>query len=208
MPPFTLQNTRGVLCASVAGKVVAKVMRSQLVGLLEAGARQHGAVPGGGTEFPPHVCRLHLKEVARTRGPAVLFTDLAGALCSALPALVLGAILSTRKRDQVFHALGIAVEQRVRLEELIRTEDTTIKRQDVAVCWRKMAADFHRDPWFWVSGSRKQVHTLVGTRPGDPLADVVFAFLAFQASQEHFFCRSGQVCESLDDVVVSLGWGS
>ena len=43
---FTLQNSWSVLCASVAGKVVAKVVRSQMVGPLaaEAGARQHGAV--------------------------------------------------------------------------------------------------------------------------------------------------------------------
>ena len=51
-----------------------------------------------------------------------------------------------------------------------------IKRQEVVECWRKMAADFHKEPWFWVSGSRKQVQMFVGTRPGDPLADVVFAF--------------------------------
>ena len=61
-----------------------------------------------------------------------------------------------------------------------------IKRQEVAECCRKMAADFHKEPWFRVSGSRKQVHTCVGTLPGDPLADVVFAltFLAFQNSLE------------------------
>ena len=45
-----------------------------------------------------------------------------------------------------------------------------------------MSADFHKEPWFWVSGSRKQIH----------LADVVFAltFLAFQNSLEQFL---GQV---------------
>ena len=40
-----------------------------------------------------------------------------------------------------------------------------MKRQEVAECWRKMATDFHKEPWFWVSDSRKQVHTFVGTRP-------------------------------------------
>ena len=177
MLPFNLQSGRGVLCANVAGKVVAKVVRSQLVGPLaaEAGARQHGAVPRGSTEFPSHTCGLHSKKAARTRRPAAaLVADLAGAFYSALPELALGAILSSRKRDPVFDALGIAGEQRACLEEVIRSEDTTMKRQDVAVSWRKMAADFHRDPWFWVSGSRKQVHAFVGTLPGDPLADVVF----------------------------------
>ena len=32
--------------------------------------------------------------------------------------------------------------------ELIRSEDTVIKRQEVAKRWRKMAADFHKEPWF------------------------------------------------------------
>ena len=88
MLPFTLQNSRGAMCANVAGKVVAKAVRSQLVGplALEAGGRQHGAVPRGSTEFPSHACRLFLKEAARTRRPAaVFFTDLASAFYSALP---------------------------------------------------------------------------------------------------------------------------
>ena len=47
MLPFTMQNSRGVLCANVAGKVLAKVVRWQLAGPLaaEAFTRQHGAVP-------------------------------------------------------------------------------------------------------------------------------------------------------------------
>ena len=144
---------------------------SHLVGPLaaEAGGRQHGAVPRGGTEFPSHACMLFLKEAARTRRPAaVLFTDLASALYSALPELALGAILTSQKRAQ---------------EELIRSVDTVIKRQEVAECWRKMAADFHKEPWFWESGSRKHVHTFVGTR-----LDAVFAltFLAFQNSLQQF----------------------
>ena len=99
--------------------------------------------------------------------------------------------MTSQKKAQVFDALDIAHEQRVRLEELIRSEDTVIKRQEVAECWRKMASDFHKEPWFWVSGSRKQVHTFVGTRPGDPLADAVFAltFLAVQNSLEQFSGR-------------------
>ena len=124
----TLQNSRGLLHTSVAGKVVAIAVRSQQVGPLatEAGARQHGAVPRSGTEFPSHACRLFLKEAARIRRPAaVLFTDLGSAFYSVLPELALGAILSSRTRDQVLDALGIAGE-----------------RQGVAACWRKMAADF------------------------------------------------------------------
>ena len=98
------------MCANVAGKVVAKAVCSKLVGSLavEAGGRQHGAMPRGGTEFPSHACRLFLQDAARTRRPAaVLFTDLASAFYSALPELALGAILTSQKRAQVFDALDI-----------------------------------------------------------------------------------------------------
>ena len=164
MLPFTLQNSRGIMCANVAGKVVAKAVRSQLVGPLavEAGGRHHGAVPRGGTQFPSHACRLFLKEAARTRRPAAELGKCF--LLCALLELALGAILTSKKRAQVFEALDIAHEQRVCLEELITSKDTVIKRQEVAECWRKMAADFHKESWFWVWGSRKQVHTFVGTR--------------------------------------------
>ena len=67
-----------------------------------------------------------------------------------------------------------------------------IKRQEVAACWRKMVADFRRVPWFWVSGSRKQVHTFVGTRPGDLLG---------------FPEQFGAVPAYPDDAVASLGRG-
>ena len=168
MLPFTLQNSRGFVCGNVAGKVVAKAVGLQLVGPLaaEAGGRQHGAVPRGGTEFPSHACRLFLKEAARTRRPAaVLFHGLGQCFLLCSSGAGFGSRFDLPKKAQVFDALDIAHEQRVRLEELIRSEDTLIKRQEVAECWCKMAADFHKEPWFWVSGSRKR----------DPLADVVFA---------------------------------
>ena len=114
------------------------------------------------------------KEAARLwRSPAVLFTDLASAFNSALPELALG--LSSRK-GKSSTVWGVGCEQRARLEEWISSEETTVRRQEVAARWRRMAADFHRHPWFGVPGSQKQMHTSVGTRPGDPLADVVFAF--------------------------------
>ena len=71
--PFTLQNSRGVMCANVAGKVVAKAVRSQLVGPLavEAGGRQHGL---------EHCCQVrgnHSHLHTRTR----LFCILASGTC-------------------------------------------------------------------------------------------------------------------------------
>ena len=90
-PSLTLQNSRGVLCANVAGKDVA-LAAGWTSG---SGGRRSAAwaVPRGGT--------------ARTRRPAVvLFTDLACAFYSALPELGLGAKLSSRKRDDQVFGVG------------------------------------------------------------------------------------------------------
>ena len=178
------------------GKVVAKAVRSQLVGPpeAEAGGRHHGACATRRHRvsiaclqaFPQRSCEDETPCRGTFPGLGQCFP-----LCSSEAGFGIHFDLP-KNRAQVFNAVDIAHQHKIRLEELIRSEDTVIKRQEVAECWRKMAADFHKEPWFWVSGSRKQVHTFVGTRPWDPLADVVFAltFLAFPNSLEHFL---GQV---------------
>ena len=85
---------------------------------------------------PSHACRLFLKEAARIRRPAaVLCTDLASAFYSVLPELALGAILSSRKRDQVFDALGVAGVWRRRSEPRTPLSSGT---------WRRAGARWQR----------------------------------------------------------------
>ena len=87
MLPFTLQNSRGFMCATVAGKVVSKAVRSQLVGPLCGGGRE-GASMGLCHEEAPSFRRM-LAGFSSKKLP-VLSTLL-------LRKLALGAILTSQK---------------------------------------------------------------------------------------------------------------
>ena len=47
-----------------------------------------------------------------------------------------------------------------------------MRRLDVAA----MLTDWHQTNWFTVQGAEKRALHLTGVRPGDPTADVMFAF--------------------------------
>ena len=162
-------------------------LRSPRIGMLSFALQGSVQLVGLWQRRQARVSMGQCRDVSRTRRPApVLFTDLASAFYSAPPELAMGAVLSSRKRNQVFDALGIAGEQRVRLEELIRGK--MLRRAGAG--WQRTSTGY---TWFWVSGSRKQVHAFVGTRLGDPFAEVVlaFTFLALEASLEHLLMQVG-----------------
>ena len=186
---FNLQNSRGVLCAKRG-----RGPGGALAAAAEAGARQHGArTARGALSFR----RMLADCTSRRRRGRDAQQQCYSRTWPARSTLLFQNqpwapfLLSSRKRDEVFD--GHRGRAEGPLGRVIRFEDTTIKRQDVAVCWRRMAPERYRDPWFWVSGSRKQVHTFFRTRPGDPLADLMFALtsLAFQESLEHFLMQVG-----------------
>ena len=82
---------------------------------------------GGGRRAPTWGGATRLRDET-PRGGAFHGLGQCSLLCTS--ELALGAILTLQKRAQVFDALDIAHEQRVALVELIRTEDTVIKRQE------------------------------------------------------------------------------
>ena len=183
--PLSAANVRGVLAGSHPGKAVAKVCRSQVVGALQdcAGQWQHGAVPNGGTEFPLHSAKLFLKLSKLNSVPAAaLFTDIKGAFYSIVQELALGACMTVGERTSVFAAAGMDVSTIDALNCQIELHEPIIQRMKVGSQWQRLLVDWHRHASFTVRGGQRAVLTPVGTRPGDPLADLVFAlaFVVFQ----------------------------
>ena len=64
-----------------------------------------------------------------------------------------------------------------------------MRRLDVAA----MLADWHQTNWFTVQGAEKRALHLTGVRPGDPTADVMFAF-AFARFHRKLVDRLGKKC--------------
>ena len=183
---MSLQNSRGVLLASHGGKALAKVARKQLVPALEqaGGDWQSGAVQGGGVETPYMLTHAFM-EWLRARGcsGAVLFTDVKAAFYTISCELAVGALMTAEQRAQHIEACGLT-GQTAAAVNAIAAEAPDIVAAGVPAAWRGFARDWHLQASFRVSGSSRRVVPSTGVRPGDPLADVVFAlsFLHLQKS--------------------------
>ena len=184
--PMSFGNSRGVMLGSHAAKLVAKAARKELAKVLKdtAGDLQSGSVPGGGTDFPAAAVRMFLRgRKLRCLPAALLFVDVRGAFYSILPELAIGALVGDEERRRLFRQLGPSDEMADKLGKKVAEEAALGRHGGVSGAWRSLVEDWHRCPWYSVRGRPERYRTLVGVRPGDPLADAVFA-LAFALFQE------------------------
>ncbi len=175
-------SSRGVLCADVSGKLYSGTLRREtipcLVKLCEG--QQFGAIPGGGTAVPSLALFCAIRRAQALRRPlGALFLDLRAAFYMSLTEVSLGALLGSAAREELLVSIGFTTEEiTVFLADFV--EGTPLLRQLLvkegsAPAWHKAIADWHVRTWFCVAGGSRKCFTSSGTRPGDPLADEVFA---------------------------------
>ena len=177
--PLGPENARGVLCSSSPGKAYAAVLRSEAVVTLPlaAGECQQGAMPHRSLDFASHAAKLFMRSAAcEHTSAALLFADLKAAFYSVLPEYVLGFVLPPSRRAKVFHTLGLSSDALSALEDALAAGTSELEALGVDASLREAIADWHRHCHFEVAGVASIFQTHVGTRPGDPLADVVFVY--------------------------------
>ena len=185
--PMSATNVRGVLAGSHPGKAVGKVARTQTAPVLRqaAGDNQHGAVKNGGTEFPQHAVRMWMKDARRRgRSAAALFTDLRAAFYTAMQELAVGRCLTAEQRRASLAAAGVADEVIDEVERRVAESDLEICKHQLPEQWQRLLIDWHRNAGFVVENGAHVVHTPVGTRPGCPLADLIFALAFWELQKE------------------------
>ena len=94
--------------------------------------------------------------------------------------IALGPLLATPQRLELFGKLGMSEAAAQALSDSIESGVTALSRHGPAEGWRSALADWRRGSWFMVRGIDRWTLPLVGVRPGDPPADVIFA-IAFTA---------------------------
>ena len=175
---LSLAASRGVLAGSHVGKAIAKATRSALAPLLkcQAGDEQQGAVQHGGTEFTAHTVRLFFRRARLSnKCAAVVFADLKSAFYSVLQEMAVGACMPAADRQAAFVRAGMTPEAAAELSREILERQPVIQAMGAAATWQRLALDWHRHSGFLVRGGTRVVANPFGTRPGDPLADLVFA---------------------------------
>ncbi len=82
------------------------------------------------------------------------------------------------------------------LKELHVDGPALLKRQGLSTEWLTLVADWHLEVWCRVRGSRRTIQPRTGTRPRDPIADLIFAFgYAVLQCEFHSLLREhGRLC--------------
>ena len=172
---------RSILMASVAGKAHHRILRGKLLPYFAdyRADLQYGQLPGVGVEGVAHVVRTYQALTHHRRR-----------VCSATFFDIKTAFYQVVRQALIPTAAGATDTKLLSLLYSLRVPDAAI---DELVCHLRtiaalphacddahltgQIADLFRGSWFRLDGASPLVHTRKGTRPGDPLADLLFGFL-------------------------------
>ena len=176
--PLSPANARGLLCASEVGQIYSSVLRATTVPhvLPTMGDQQYGAKAGGGTEFPIMIRRFFFKW-AKERGisAAGLFCDLRKAFYSVLPEEALGPLITAEERAALLYAAGFSSQQIDDFTNLLKHTGEILFEAGIPEDLLEALNKWHKATWFTFEDQEAYMVHSLGVKPGDTLADVIFA---------------------------------
>ena len=170
---------RSILVETAPAKLYHKCLRTRLIPFLANACQelQAGAVPGAGIESLSLVARtFQALSSARGRPWSLVFYDIKSAFYRVVRQLVLAVPDSDDNLRQVVATLGLPPRA---LQELARQLSSleALTRAHVPDHVAALLTDVMEGTFFRIDGHDLIHLTKRGTRPGDPCADVLFAFL-------------------------------
>ena len=193
------EDFRSILLSDVLGKAYHRHLRQQLVGALtsQATAMQFGPTPHSSLEMPALYVRAFLQgaQVAKVSS-TVLFVDIKEAFYRLVRQLVAPVQDTADAIFTVLDRLALPEPHRSVLQAMMGGADlVTVGHRSplLAAC----VADVLQHTWFAVRGSGQLTATKSGSRPGDPLADILFGFVlsAFLQQTEQALEEAGLITE-------------
>ena len=128
--------------------------------------------------FAPHTARQFF-ELARFQGSsaACLFVDVIGAFDAVVRELMFSEEHLDTQVIQALQALSFGPDVLEQLKKLVQGLGALVQTgMDPHLV--KVIAEAHQDTWFTTQGLVEAVVTKMGSRPGDPLGDIIYNFLA------------------------------
>ena len=205
---------RSILMASVAGKVHHRILRDRLLKPFSQYRQplQAGQVPGISVEAVAHVVRTYQLVAHQQRQKcAVTFYDVKAAFYQVVRQALLPTSggLTDEGFLRLLHGLGVPGGAVPELAAHLRNLSALSEAQTESHLISQVA-DLFRGSWFRLDNAGPLVLTRKGTRPGDPLADLLFgfAFTAYLKSAEQALRRTGHhtTVPSLVDTTVWDQW--
>ena len=176
------ENYRSLFVSSVPGKVYHRVLRRKLMqqtpGAMDP--NHHGSTGGSSVLLPSLLVISHERwGAAENVGTAALYLDVRSAYYRILRQAAYGLDLDgdiDRHVFRVLHAFGLHQDDWKEIIDLVQGGGT-IAAAGGSQHLRGLIADTHRESFFVSrhSDGSRLVRTLAGSRPGESLADTVFA---------------------------------
>ena len=177
-------NYRGIVLLATASKRFHAILRQDLEQLMSH-LRPQGQLGGFGgqqTSFGAQALRL-FGNVARSANKSsfVLFIDIQNA-GHRLPRELMMGVLHQRDWDNVLTALQ-AAENPMEAYAAGQSFVSVLDKLNAPALLTRALRSAHANTWFTLTGS-EIVRTARGTRPGSPIADIIFHLVMFDAMAE------------------------
>ena len=187
---MTLSGHRSLFVGSVLGKAFHRFVRSRVIGVTEDVLRDthFGARRGATVTQASHVAVLfEAVQAARRRSSAVLFMDAKSAYYCVIRQMVYGCAAGTEDdvMVRIMRHFNLPADSWQRLLTLI--EDGGLwKQYGMSDHVRHVAKDLHDASFFVTRHSTGEVvvQTQLGSRPGESMADVIFAWIFHRVLDE------------------------
>ena len=178
-PQDQCSSYRSLLISSHIGKTVHRAVRDHLADLYEAFLRREQV--GGRRHFPVSMGVHYIRAAARAarnakRSHSLIFLDLQEAFYRVLRPVAIGGHLTDALLAQVAARLQLPEDALRDLQYILQLPSATELAGLPRHLQRALRA-LHTNTHFRVRGQSDVTHTRIGTRPGDPFADVVFGYM-------------------------------
>ncbi|CAE7570642.1 unnamed protein product [Symbiodinium sp. CCMP2592] len=175
---FDCSSFRSILLASVPGKIFHRIMRDKLAPSLARvkADLQAGQLPGVGVEGISLAVKSYLAWARSSGyGTAAVFFDVKAAFYMLIRQALVPVADAERSLVALFYKLGVPEHAVAELASHLTTA-AHVAEAGATGHLTALVSDMMRGTWFRLDGAAALVLTERGSRPGDPLADLLFAF--------------------------------
>ena len=166
---------RGILLSDVSGKKFHKFLRTRLYSNYSKHARstQCGSVKGRSCAFATQCMRTHLWYARqRKRSAAILFLDVMGAFDAVRRECLFAVAEGDEAVAKIFQGLNLPPEMFDNFKQTLA--DPTLKVAGTDRHLVELLIECFTCTWLSTEGLPNVAMTQTGTKPGDPLGDILF----------------------------------
>ena len=194
-PMTSVDTYRSIFLLEGIGKAFRKLMRPALLGCLQPHSLDlfYGASPGSQTTFLTHYLSA-FRNVATAHGKSsmVLFVDAKSAYYRVVRQRLTGEGWTDQSLCELLHLMKVPPEA---LTAVLRWAEGPVLTSQLSEHQRRILEALFRSPCFVLRGLDAPFFSQCGTRPGDSIADVLFAIVLAECLVS---LRERLHCEGLD----------